>query len=261
MQELAGLKTDGIIGPKTIKVLARSRCGHADVLRPKSEAVRIRQWVTARAARWRKTALLWHMDKFVTERELSRERQLQLFQQAWDAWTGVCGIRAERTTKKTDADIIVSVGSGARSDFDGPGGTLAWAYLPEGDNFDGQLVMKFDQGETWTEDDGNAAGILYLNVACHEIGHLIGLDHSEKSGALMAPYYNPRIATPQTKDDIPRAQELYGKPSGSPPPAAGGYALEQFDGKEWKPFVLECPLRFFHPNEGREMDWGTGKAA
>ena len=49
-----------------------------------------------------------------------------------------------------------------------------------------------------------------LNVACHEFGHLLGLTHSKKPGALMAPYYNPFIATPQQDDDIVRVQKLYG---------------------------------------------------
>lgn len=214
-QKLTGLKTDGIIGPKTIKVLARSRCGHPDVVRPGTMAQRVKEWSERRAARWKKTALKWFMAKFVVE--LSQERQLQLYQQAWDAWSAVCGIRAERTTDKGKADVIASVGSGARSDFDGPGGTLAWAYLPDGDDFDGQLTMMFDQGETWTDVDGNPNAILYLNVACHEIGHLIGLDHSRKSSALMAPYYDPRVAAPQKVDDVPRAQLLYG-PATSPAP-------------------------------------------
>jgi len=212
-QKLTGLKTDGIVGPKTIKVLARSRCGHPDVVRPGTMAQRVKEWSERRAARWKKTALKWYMAKFVVE--LTQERQLQLYQQAWDSWSAVCGIRAERTTDRSTADVIVSVGSGARSDFDGPGGTLAWAYLPEGNNFDGQLTMMFDQGETWTDDGGNHNGILYRNVACHEIGHLIGLDHSKKSSALMAPYYDPRIALPQKVDDVPRAQLLYG-PATSP---------------------------------------------
>jgi hypothetical protein len=69
--------------------------------------------------------------------------------------------------------------------------------------------MKFDLGETWTADPTHR-GILYLNVAAHEFGHLFGLDHSKLRGALMAPYYNPGVASPKRKDDITRFQSLYG---------------------------------------------------
>src|ERR1019366_8787269 len=100
-----------------------------------------------------------------------------------------------------------------------------WAYLPTGS--DTQLLMEFDLAENWTIADG--AGVHVINVACHEFGHLMGLSHSTLQSALMAPYYNVAILTPQTQDDIPRFVARYGgkptevapvTPSVPPAPAA-----------------------------------------
>jgi hypothetical protein len=86
--------------------------------------------------------------------------------------------------------------------------------MPDGS--DQQLLMKFDLDETWIE-NANQRGILLENVACHEFGHLLGLTHSQVQGALMAPYYNAAISTPQQNDDIPRILARYGPATAQPP--------------------------------------------
>ena len=112
--------------------------------------------------------------------------------------------------KQASSNVVINIGAGQDHHFDGPSGTLAWAYLPPKPNYNGQLVMKFDTDEIWS--DGSQAGMLLKNVAAHEIGHILGLSHSSIKGALMAPYYSAAVFEPQDKDDIPRIQELYGKP-------------------------------------------------
>ena len=111
----------------------------------------------------------------------------------------------------------MSIGAGRRDQFDGPGGTLAWAQLPPGNSFNGQLLCRFDEAETWVL-NRNQRGVLLVNVACHEIGHLLGLRHSNVQTALMAPFYSPGVTKPQLKDDVTRIQRLYGRPTGNPNP-------------------------------------------
>ena len=46
------------------------------------------------------------------------------------------------------------------------------------------------------------------SVAAHEIGHLLGLDHSNDEDALMYPYINNALKP--RDDDITKIQKLYG---------------------------------------------------
>jgi hypothetical protein len=69
--------------------------------------------------------------------------------------------------------------------------------------------MHFDDAETWSI--GGAGNTFdQETVALHEIGHLIGLDHSTVSGSVMFPTYGGQRRT-LTADDLAGAQTLYGK--------------------------------------------------
>lgn len=200
-QVRAGLPDEGLSTDTLIK-LSEPRCGVSDALR-----------VGAEEARWRKSNLKYFVASYVNG--LSRADQDDLLRLAWNDWQAVCGIQLTPADSQQSADIVISTGRGGGQGFDGPSGTLAWAYLPNGQ--DRQLLMRFDLDERWVKDNPQG-GILLRNVACHEFGHLLGLEHSRVSGALMAPFYSARIVSPQANDDIPRIQALYGPVTVPPPP-------------------------------------------
>jgi len=139
---------------------------------------------------------------------LSRTQIQQAFALAWLWWSEVCGIIAS-----PDDQPQVTIAAGR---IDGPSGTLAWSELPCG--IDKVLQQKYDTGEPWVVAENPAPGKIDLaRVACHEIGHVIGLEHGP-DGNLLAPYYDPKIRRPQ-EWDIREAQIRYGQPAGpSPPP-------------------------------------------
>ncbi len=83
---------------------------------------------------------------------------------------------------------------------------LAWAELPC-DAEDDKLISMFDDSEPWNTDT-KGPGIIMQAVWLHELGHLMGLFHSDSRDDLMAPYYNPQIITLQP-GDIARLKKLY----------------------------------------------------
>lgn len=213
-QDFFGLVQDGTLCAKTIKAMEAPRCGMPDLDQPHLLRARaVKDWAEAKLPSWRKRSLRYTISDYLPGWDQSMQQQI--IHNAFLAWTQHGNIDVEMMPGSGNADIIISTGAGPRSNFDGPGGTLAWAFLPQGD--DQQLTMKFDLGETWVA-GSNMRGILLFNVACHEIGHLFGLDHSRIEAALMAPFYNQSIAVPQLNDDIPRFQARYGVRGNVPPP-------------------------------------------
>lgn len=195
------VQSSNLIDAKIFGLVNTPRCSVPDFMRTE-------------AARWRKTNLTYYIAR--RDSDLPADVWDAQIEQAWRYWMEVADIKVTRTNNQNNADIIHDIGQGQRDNFDGPSGTLAWAYLPNGS--DQQLLNKFDVSETWIIPNSNTRGIRLVNVCTHEFGHLLGLSHSQVQSALMAPYYSVNIATPQANDDIPRIQKLYGIPKQEPKP-------------------------------------------
>ncbi|XP_047335722.1 metalloendoproteinase 3-MMP-like [Impatiens glandulifera] len=103
------------------------------------------------------------------------------------------------------ADMKVGFhGRGSGDDtFDGPGGVLAHTWPPT----DGR--SHYDLDENWV--DGEVPGGIDLeSVALHEIGHQLGLAHSEVLNAIMYPITAVGIRKGLHQDDIQGIKTLYG---------------------------------------------------
>lgn len=199
LQTAAGVEPTGMVDDQTKQIMRTPRCGCLDV-----------QHLVSEEARWRKRDLTYGVEKYI--QAMSTGDQDDLMEMAWKAWTDIADIRVKRIVTGSP-DVLVTAGRGRADGFDGPGGTLAYAYLPNGT--DQQLILRVDLDERFVRDTSQSQGIPYLNMFTHELGHILGLEHSRQSGALMAPFLNPAVATPQQSDDIPRIQALYG-PSRTP---------------------------------------------
>lgn len=129
---------------------------------------------------------------------------------AFDSWSAVTPLTFEQVDETGEVDLVLSVGKRRREGFGRRGGVLAWAQLPPTRNYDGTLVSKFDSAEHWILPDSEGYGIVFRAVAAHEIGHLLGLSHSNDPDSLMYPYITASVGP--ERDDIKKIQRLYGKP-------------------------------------------------
>ena len=120
------------------------------------------------------------------------------------------------TAPKTIAVRFFNGQHGDAFPFDGPGGVLAHTFYPVPVNAEPLAGdVHLDADENW-----HVGGDVDLySVALHELGHAIGLGHSDVPGDAMYPYY--RTGLRLTANDIGAAQQLYGPPAGQNPVGGG----------------------------------------
>lgn len=162
---------------------------------------------SSRDRKWNKLKLKWKLQRGLPG--VMADALHQAFLESFANWQAVCGLQFEPTTSGR-ADILIDTGR-----IDGASGTLAWSELPPSN----PVHQKYDTSESWTTKGGRGQLIDLVAVATHEIGHGIGLFHDERvprgQKALMAPFYDPSIRTPQPRD-VERVQKLYGPPVAIP---------------------------------------------
>jgi hypothetical protein len=195
-QEFNGLTKTGTLTPETEHLISLPRCGHPDVMANMSGQ-----------CAWPMTQVTWN--QAIQLSQLPPDRVQAVIAQAYQQWADICGIEPTFVNDPNQANIFSRQGSGRRDQLDGPMGILAYSELPCGVASNTQLHQVYDADENWSES-------MLLAVACHEIGHALGLQHSTK-GNLMAPYYDPNITKPQA-GDIAEMVARYGQPKPKPVP-------------------------------------------
>ncbi|XP_031481412.1 metalloendoproteinase 5-MMP-like [Nymphaea colorata] len=213
------LNVTGVLDTPTVQELIKPRCGVKDLVNGTSPSGRYVAKIGHSVAhfsffqnspRWTKNTLSY---AFSTENQAFQRAQLQaVFSSAFARWSAVSSFNFVETTDLQSADIKIRFargnhGDGAANAFTGKLGTLAHAFAPE------VGMCHFDADETWAID---AAGLSTINsfdlesVAVHEIGHLLGLDHSTVPNAIMYPKIPQRTRKVNLDaDDIQGIRALY----------------------------------------------------
>ncbi|RNA19960.1 matrix metallo ase-14-like [Brachionus plicatilis] len=224
-QKFAGLNQTGVIDEDTKKMMTTPRCGHPDKLGD-DQKNRNRRYAL-QGSKWPKSNIQFKITKYPAYRLMSKRDINDELKRAFDLWSVNSNLEFElvdeignksisklilpesdkNKSKTNDVDIEIRFESGYHGDsepFDGSGMILGHAYFPE---FGGST--HFDADEFWTKNSTN--GVNLYQVAVHEFGHALGLEHSENFDAIMAPFF--RGYTTDFKlhsDDLTGIEMLYG---------------------------------------------------
>lgn len=206
------LRETGELDAETLNAMNRPRCGMPDTT-PE-------EYTTSSAPpdqplsffvpgyKWDNTDLTYLIRNYASTSTVHPTTQREAIERAFQLWSDVSPLTFREVGSEYDADfklefVVGEHRDGPQNAFDGPGGVLAHAFYPQNGE------THFDDEEKWVDRDTD--GIDVTTVTAHELGHALGLGHSEVSGALMAPYYQGYDPNFSLSDDDQRAiQSLYG---------------------------------------------------
>jgi hypothetical protein len=147
--------------------------------------------------------------------KISGDDEFQIVRDAFALWSSQTALTFTEVSSRQQADILIGWAEGDHGDgdsFDGPGDVLAHASFPNPYQAR-QVFLHFDDSERWVNSETQNVDL--LTVAAHEIGHTLGLGHSDDPNALMYPSYSgPHRFL--GRDDIAGVQSLYGLASEAP---------------------------------------------
>ncbi|XP_002164594.2 matrilysin isoform X1 [Hydra vulgaris] len=212
-QSFYNLPKTGELDQLTTEIMNKPRCGNPDKVYSSHGYYLL--WHT----KWPTKTLTYKFEN--TGADLPAKTVKDTVRKAFNMWSSVTPLTFTEVTERR-GHINIGFYSGTHGDggdFFGPGGTLAHAFYPQNGN------LHFDENENWVV---NQRGTDLLEIAVHEIGHAIGIQHSSIRGTIMFPtYFGYRSNLQLHDDDIKAVQALYGvgtggiitpnPPTGTPP--------------------------------------------
>ena len=212
-QKNFGLPITGEVSHHTVLAMEAYRCGVPDIDRGIPEFGKFAELIGCSYSN--RVNMTYRFDTIT--RDLPTDSVREAVRNAFSTWSRVVPITFREVATDQAADFRIGWFTGNHGDgspFDGAGdatgNVLAHAFYPPNCGGANAGLMHFDDFETWAVAASGTAMDLET-VALHEIGHLLGLAHSDVNGSVMFPTI--RIGETNrilTADDIAGIQRLYG---------------------------------------------------
>ena len=144
--------------------------------------------------KWNKSNLTYYFENGTND--ISGDNERLAIKEAFSVWSNASNLTFTEVFSANNADIVIkwatgNHGDGSSNSFDGTNGVLAHAFFPPPNSGDLAGDVHFDDAESWTDQFQYTSSqpIDLITVAIHEIGHSLGLKHSQDSNAIMYAYY------------------------------------------------------------------------
>ncbi|KAL1809562.1 hypothetical protein DCAR_0729112 [Daucus carota subsp. sativus] len=213
------IKSTGILDAKTVHNMMLPRCGVPDIINgrsrmhaAKNRVHHVKSLHTVMHYQFFDGSPKWPIDKSNLTYNFAPGTPadaVTTIAGAFDKWAGVTQftfINVQDVVPYVEVpDIMIGFYSrdhGDGSPFDGPYGVLAHASPPTAGTF------HLDEDEPWSMGP-NPGHIDLETVALHEIGHLLGLQHSSVQDAVMYPSVTDGVTKDLCGDDVQGIYELY----------------------------------------------------
>lgn len=206
-QRFNNLTATGMLNSETFELMQKPRCGNIDY--PQSMG----------AHKWNKTHLLWSFPKATPE-------MLNVAMRVFDMWRSVTNLNFSHSFQ--NPDILITFANVQHNKSENcmkiscnefQKGVLGHAFKPSSNNECVEAHMNSDNVWYMGMETVPVNENSFFYVLLHEIGHTLGLEHSEVSPSVMSAYYDWREVGYRLYDyDVKSIQKLYGSRDDSTTP-------------------------------------------
>ncbi|XP_055301515.1 matrix metalloproteinase-2-like [Sitodiplosis mosellana] len=211
LQQVHNKSQSGFLNRETCQVIQKTFIDPLPVEKLKN---RIRRYAY-NGYQWNKTNLTYWLKLAFPPGDPRNQAMKRILKTALSLWSDVSPFKFRKNPYFWAADIKIKFARGDHGDgfsFNGPGGVLAHTFPPKEKRYARKQMayIHLDLDEDWNfEERFNKDRTSLLNVIAHEIGHALGLDHSEAAGGVMFRIYNG--IEQLCEDDVLAIQRLYGE--------------------------------------------------